>query len=280
MLPISPWKFSFFSGHDSYSLAWALELVVSTGSDGWVFSERLRLWTVSPSPTSCSAAPGGELPVTSYSGQEGLQPARMALTVGVHEDQHVPGGPGGAQHPGPGGAQPPVAPEQLHPLQPGHILAESRLELSWKQQDSGVTDATAREIAMTLARNIVNRSILGAVVSTSPEQHVHGGGCEGVKCFVSFGGSGFSPLNTKRNGVVKLREERTRSHSLNAAMRLKQILLVPYSEALRPLLLIWFALHVPSCCGLAANGNQQPSLEMCPRVWEPPVLQVAGSHAE
>ena len=166
VLPISPWKFSFFSGHDSYSLAWLLELAVSTGSGGRVFSEWLRLWTVSPSPTCCSAAPGGELPVTSYSGQEGLQPARVALAVGVHEDQHVPGGPGGPQHPGPGGTQPPVAPEQLHPLQPGHILAESQLELSWNRQGSGVTDATAREMAMTITRIIVNRSILGAGVST------------------------------------------------------------------------------------------------------------------
>ena len=61
----------------------------------------------------------------------------MALAVGVHEDQHVPSGPGGSQHPGPDGAQPLVAPEQLHPLQPGHVLAESSLELSWNRQGCG-----------------------------------------------------------------------------------------------------------------------------------------------
>ena len=93
--------------------------------------------SISPSPASCFTASGGELPVTSYSGQEGLQPARLALAAGIHEDQHVPGGPGGPQHPGPTGAQPPGAPEQLHALQLGHVLAESHLELSWNRQGGG-----------------------------------------------------------------------------------------------------------------------------------------------
>lgn len=97
-----------------------------------LFSEGLHLWVISPRPTPSSADPDwNELPVISDSAEEGLQPARVALTVGIHEDQHVSCGPGGPQHPGPDGAKPLVASEQLHSLQLGHVFAESRLQWFW-----------------------------------------------------------------------------------------------------------------------------------------------------
>lgn len=79
---------------------------------------------------------------------------------------------------------------------------------------------------------------------------------------------------------MKPGEGRTRSHSLNTAARLKQLPLMPYSDTLASLLLGWFGLYVPSCCGFASHCNLHPSAEMCPWVLEPPLLQAAECHAE
>ena len=52
---------------------------------------------------------------------------------------------------------------------------------------------------------------------------------------------GFSLVKTRTNGIVKLEEKRTCSHSPKAAARLKQTLLVLRSDALGPIFLVWFA---------------------------------------
>lgn len=151
---------------------------------------------------------GDELPVTSYSAEEGFQPAWVALAVRVHEDQHIPSGPGGPQHPGPDGPQPLVAPEQFHPLQPGHVFAESRLELSWNRQGCGQWGhrCHASESAMTITSIGISGFPLGAVVSTTAENEIHHDSAVVVP--LVWGGSESSPVTIRRQGAIKPGEER------------------------------------------------------------------------
>lgn len=68
--------------------------------------------------------------------QKGLQPASLTLTVGVHEDQHLPSCSASPEGPAPCDPKAPHAADQTHAAQVGHILAEHALQVSCGDVDT------------------------------------------------------------------------------------------------------------------------------------------------
>lgn len=103
--------------------------------------------------------------------------------MGVHEDQHLPLGPGSTKRAAPSDAQPPRAPDQTHPAQVRHVLAEHALQVIWRVEQETSTQAEAGgEVCVRVAgeagdgdspcwlrsstRRTSRRCCLGAVSST------------------------------------------------------------------------------------------------------------------